>query len=73
MSDEKSKNPSREEIELRAYQIYVERGCEDGHDLEDWLAAEELLTAAAESEILAPPMDDSPRTVVEASRPAKAA
>lgn len=32
-----------EELELirnLAYQKFVERGCENGHDLEDWLQAE---------------------------------
>jgi len=33
-------HPTREDIELRAYQIYVERGGTDGHDVEDWLRAE---------------------------------
>jgi DUF2934 family protein len=27
-------------IRARAYQLYEERGCEDGHDLDDWLQAE---------------------------------
>lgn len=37
-------HPTHEEIELRAYQIYVERGGAPGNDLEDWLQAEfELL------------------------------
>ena len=37
-------HPTREEIELRAHQIYVERGGAHGHDVEDWLRAEgELL------------------------------
>jgi len=35
--------PTREEIELRAYQIYVERGGSDGQDVEDWLHAEQEL------------------------------
>jgi Protein of unknown function (DUF2934) len=35
--------PAREEIELRAYQIYVERGCAHGLDVEDWLQAEREL------------------------------
>ncbi len=34
------RHPTREEIELRAYQIYVERGGAHGNDLEDWLQAE---------------------------------
>jgi hypothetical protein len=33
-------HPTREEIELRAYQIYVERGGTDGRDVDDWLQAE---------------------------------
>ncbi len=35
--------PAREEIELRAYQIYVERGGAHGQDVEDWLQAEREL------------------------------
>jgi hypothetical protein len=35
--------PIREEIELRAYQIYVERGRAHGQDVEDWLQAEREL------------------------------
>jgi len=34
-----------EEISLRAYELYVERGREGGHDLEDWLQAELEVTA----------------------------
>ena len=34
-----------QEIRHRAYQIYLERGAQPGHDLEDWLQAEgELAT-----------------------------
>jgi hypothetical protein len=29
-----------EEIRRRAYELYEERGREDGHDLDDWLRAE---------------------------------
>ncbi|MGA2859063.1 MAG: DUF2934 domain-containing protein [Candidatus Sulfotelmatobacter sp.] len=29
-----------EEIRRLAFEIYVERGREDGHDLDDWLQAE---------------------------------
>jgi hypothetical protein len=37
---------SREErIRCRAYEIYLERGAEPGHELEDWLQAERELTA----------------------------
>ena len=36
-----------EQIRLRAYALYVDRGSEDGHDLDDWLRAEAEFTAAA--------------------------
>jgi len=29
-----------EEVRLRAYELYEQRGKEDGHDIEDWLQAE---------------------------------
>ena len=32
--------PAHSEIEMRAYYRYLERGCLDGFDLDDWLAAE---------------------------------
>lgn len=35
----------REEIELRAYYRYCERGCAPGGDREDWLAAEQEVLA----------------------------
>jgi hypothetical protein len=31
---------TEELIRIRAYRFYEERGCEHGHDLEDWLRAE---------------------------------
>lgn len=35
---------AQEEIARRAYRLYLERGGQDGHDVEDWLGAEaELL------------------------------
>ena len=36
--------PLHEQIERRAYQIYLEHGFHPGHALEDWLAAERELT-----------------------------
>ncbi|MGH9727448.1 MAG: DUF2934 domain-containing protein [Candidatus Acidiferrales bacterium] len=35
--------PTRDQIELRAYELYIQRGGEDGRDLEDWFAAEREL------------------------------
>lgn len=34
-----------EEVRAEAYRLYVDRGGEDGHDIEDWLAAEALVRA----------------------------
>jgi hypothetical protein len=34
------RSPATEEIELRAYHIYLGRGAADGHDLDDWAQAE---------------------------------
>jgi hypothetical protein len=45
-----ARKPTREEVELRAYEIYIERGAQDGHDAEDWIAAEEELTSRLASE-----------------------
>jgi hypothetical protein len=39
-----SRIPSNEQIEARAYELYLERGGENGHDVEDWLSAEKELT-----------------------------
>jgi len=33
-----------EQIRKRAYELYEERGMADGHDLDDWLRAEEEIT-----------------------------
>ena len=43
MSDAQQK-ATREEIEKGAYQRFEERGCRDGHALEDWFDAEGELT-----------------------------
>ncbi|HET9994512.1 MAG TPA: DUF2934 domain-containing protein [Candidatus Acidoferrum sp.] len=37
------KHPTREEIALRAYHIYLERGGASGNALEDWTRAEREL------------------------------
>jgi type II secretory pathway predicted ATPase ExeA len=44
MSEPNERLPTREEIERRAREIYVERGCPNGSELADWLAAEKELT-----------------------------
>jgi hypothetical protein len=44
-----SRTPSHEEISLRAYEIYLERGGLPGNELDDWLQAERELDWAAAS------------------------
>jgi Protein of unknown function (DUF2934) len=48
------KVPTRAEIELRAYEIYMERGGKDGNALEDWLTAEKELSASGQAEATSP-------------------
>lgn len=45
-----ARTPGRDEIELRAYEIYEQRGCEDGHADEDWFTAERELSQKAAPE-----------------------
>ena len=40
VSDEGSLELTEEIIRSRAYQLFVERGYEHGHDVDDWLQAE---------------------------------
>jgi hypothetical protein len=47
-SEVQVENSTREEeIRIRAYKIYVERGEQPGRELEDWLQAERELEARA--------------------------
>ncbi len=45
-----------ERVAQRAYQLYQERGEEPGHDLADWLSAEQLVRA----ELLYGPVPEEP-------------
>ena len=49
----KNKLPTTEQIEQRAYELYLERGGESGRDVDDWLAAERELSEVSEQSILA--------------------
>ena len=40
-----NKEVSKENIARRAYELYTQRGCEPGNDVEDWLNAEKELGA----------------------------
>lgn len=35
--------PTKKQIDARAYELYLKRGYQDGHDIEDWLIAEQEL------------------------------
>ena len=65
MSDTQIKVPSLEEIELRAYEIYLKRGDADGVALEDWLAAEKELWASRQTVATRTPRNRNPRQRVE--------
>jgi len=41
----KAYQPTPEEIQTRAFEIYVSEGCKEGSDLENWLRAEKDLRA----------------------------
>jgi hypothetical protein len=36
--------PDHQQVLIRAYELYRQRGGEDGHDVEDWLQAEAEIT-----------------------------
>ena len=38
--DPRPTGPTEEQVRLRAYELYVERGRADGRDLEDWFQTE---------------------------------
>jgi hypothetical protein len=39
--------PIHEQIALHAFERYVSRGCQNGHDVDDWVWAESSLLAEA--------------------------
>jgi hypothetical protein len=42
--------PAKDEIEERAYEIFIARGAQDGDDVSDWLEAEKELKREAQQE-----------------------
>ena len=42
-----SANVTEHDIVRRAYDLYKQRGCEHGHDVDDWLQAERELRAGS--------------------------
>jgi hypothetical protein len=49
MYTERNEAPTHEQIERRAYQIYLEHGFHTGNSLADWFAAEKELVKPSES------------------------
>jgi hypothetical protein len=58
------KRPTHEQIAARAYQIYLEQGRSDGHDLDHWLQAEYELMQLPVAELakLEPPLPKQTRS-----------
>ena len=52
--------PLRQEIEQYAYFLYEQRGCQPGHELDDWLEAEKQLMGdfSNAAQTTSPPTDD---------------
>jgi hypothetical protein len=47
MPEQTQDSPNREQIERRAYEIYLRRGGVDGSEVADWIMAEEELRATS--------------------------
>ena len=63
----KNSKPTQEEISARAYQIFVEKGCQEGRDLENWLQAEaELCGSGKQSQA-----EISPAMAATGSKPSR--
>ena len=43
--------PLEERVRLRAHQLYIERGNESGSETDDWLQAEEELSAVLDEQL----------------------
>jgi Protein of unknown function (DUF2934) len=71
MSDRNCNLPKREEIELRAYEIYLKRGGENGSALDDWLAAEAELSRSSQRDAPGPAVCLPSMKHAGASRPSQ--
>ena len=41
-----SKEEFSQKVQQKAYELFVARGCAHGHDVEDWLKAEQIVRGA---------------------------
>jgi hypothetical protein len=69
-------SPTSGEIQVRAYEIYLERGGTDGSDVEDWLQAERELqqsttSKSRENSSAATPSLTSPTATTRSSKTGK--
>jgi DUF2934 family protein len=53
------RDPITEAIALRAYELFLERGGQHGHDLEDWLRAEQEIVDAINARASSAPQSPS--------------
>jgi hypothetical protein len=51
----RSANGLQEQVRCRAYELYEQRGKEDGHEIDDWLQAESELTGDDKSNCVGSP------------------
>jgi hypothetical protein len=58
-SSSNGSKPTQDDIALRAYHIYLERGCTPGDPLDDWVRAERELTETS----IKPRRKPAPKTV----------
>ena len=59
------------DVAVRAYELYEQRGKEDGPDWEDWLRAEQKVKARTNRHIARPPHHEEPGSGSGSHRPAK--
>lgn len=50
-ANQRTESSYRQQIEVRAYELFEQRGREDGHELDDWLQAESEITMPVRSQI----------------------
>jgi hypothetical protein len=67
MPEQTQNFPNREQIERRAYEIYLQRGGVDGSDVADWIVAEEELKATSKES--ASERTEHPQRAAQVARP----
>lgn len=67
MADLHQDVPTRDQVQLRAYELYLKRGGEDGRDVEDWLAAETELRNQHSSSLGMSDRGQKPKTLAASS------